>query len=46
MGTLGTIEDLDAYYEFGRELADSDVWPNWYPGDEFRAIRDESMRVK
>jgi Zn-dependent M28 family amino/carboxypeptidase len=25
----GPIEDLQAYYEFGRELADSDAWPDW-----------------
>jgi Zn-dependent M28 family amino/carboxypeptidase len=42
----GPIEDLDAHYEFGRELSDSDVWPNWYPDDEFRAIRDKSMGAK
>jgi Zn-dependent M28 family amino/carboxypeptidase len=42
----GPIEDLDAYYELGRELADSDVWPNWYPDDEFRAVRDKSMGAK
>ena len=42
----GPIEDLDAYYEFGRELADSEVWPNWYPDDEFRAVRDKSMTAK
>jgi Zn-dependent M28 family amino/carboxypeptidase len=39
----GPIEDLQAYYEFGRVLADSDAWPEWYPDDEFRAIRDKSL---
>lgn len=42
----GPIEDLQAYYEFGRELGDSDAWPDWYPDDEFSAIRDRSMRLK
>jgi hypothetical protein len=23
-------------------LADGSDWPNWYPDDEFRRIRDES----
>ena len=38
----GAIRDLQIYYEIGRELADGDSWPNWYEGDEFRAIRDRS----
>jgi Zn-dependent M28 family amino/carboxypeptidase len=38
----GAIRDLGIYYEIGRQLADSEAWPNWYPGDEFRAIRDRS----
>jgi Zn-dependent M28 family amino/carboxypeptidase len=38
----GAIRDLQIYYQIGRELAESDAWPNWYAGDEFRAIRDRS----
>jgi Zn-dependent M28 family amino/carboxypeptidase len=38
----GAIRDLQIYYMIGRELADSRDWPNWYPGDEFRAIRGRS----
>lgn len=38
----GIVEDVTLLYRLGRELADSDVWPNWHEGDEFRAIRDES----
>ncbi|HET9428102.1 MAG TPA: M28 family metallopeptidase [Allosphingosinicella sp.] len=38
----GAIRDLQIYYEIGRELADGEAWPNWYAGDEFRAIRDRS----
>jgi len=38
----GAVRDLEIYYEIGRELADSDAWPNWYEGDEFRAIRDRT----
>jgi Zn-dependent M28 family amino/carboxypeptidase len=38
----GAIRDLQIYYRIGRELAESDAWPNWYPGDEFRGIRDRS----
>jgi Zn-dependent M28 family amino/carboxypeptidase len=42
----GPIEDLDVYYEFGRELANSNAWPDWYLDDEFRPIRDRSMRLR
>jgi Zn-dependent M28 family amino/carboxypeptidase len=42
----GPIADLDVYYEFGQTLANSDTWPNWYKGNEFRAIRDKSMAQK
>jgi Zn-dependent M28 family amino/carboxypeptidase len=38
----GVVEDLRLFYRLGRTLADSSDWPNWYPDDEFRRIRDES----
>jgi len=38
----GAVQDLQTYYRIGRELANSDVWPNWYPTAEFKAIRDQS----
>lgn len=38
----GAIEDLELYYTIGRELADSEAWPNWYEDAEFRAARDAS----
>ncbi|HUJ03165.1 MAG TPA: M28 family metallopeptidase [Rhizomicrobium sp.] len=40
----GPVEDLKAYYEFANILANSDQWPNWYEGNEFRAARDKSMK--
>ncbi len=36
----GVVEDLEALYAVGRELADGDAWPNWYEGNPFRAVRD------
>jgi Zn-dependent M28 family amino/carboxypeptidase len=39
----GAIRDLEIYWLIGRDLADSTAWPNWYPGVEFRAIRDKSL---
>ena len=38
----GALADVGIYYRVGRELAMSGAWPNWLPGDEFRAIRDRS----
>ncbi|QOD90940.1 M28 family peptidase [Lysobacter sp. CW239] len=39
----GVVQDLQALYGVGRELAGSDQWPNWYPGNAFRAARDDMM---
>ena len=39
----GAVEDLSVYYQLGRRLADTPgLWPNWYPGAEFRGVRDRS----
>jgi Zn-dependent M28 family amino/carboxypeptidase len=38
----GAVEDLRIFYALGRQLADGANWPNWYPGAEFRAVRDKS----
>jgi Zn-dependent M28 family amino/carboxypeptidase len=38
----GPIQDLQALYTLGETLGNSDQWPNWYQGNEFRAIRDKS----
>jgi len=36
------VGDLSLFYGLGRRLAETEAWPNWYPQDEFRRIRDES----
>ncbi len=38
----GIMRELRLFYRIGRSLADSESWPNWYQGDEFRAARDAS----
>jgi Zn-dependent M28 family amino/carboxypeptidase len=38
----GALSDVGIYYRVGRALATTREWPNWLPGDEFRAIRDRS----
>ena len=41
----GVMADLQLFYRIGRMLAESESWPNWNEGDEFRAIRDESCQA-
>jgi Zn-dependent M28 family amino/carboxypeptidase len=40
----GTMQDLDTLYQVGRVLADGTTWPNWRPGNPFRAARDASRK--
>ena len=42
----GPVSDLDALHTLGDELVNSNKWPNWYDGNEFRAIRDKMMAGK
>ena len=42
----GINQDVRLLYRLGHMLADSKAWPNWYPTDEFRAIRDKSRAGK
>jgi Zn-dependent M28 family amino/carboxypeptidase len=38
----GMARDLGILYAVGRELAESNAWPNWSRDSEFRAARDQS----
>jgi Zn-dependent M28 family amino/carboxypeptidase len=38
----GAVEDLRLMFEVGLALADSDDWPAWVEGSEFRTVREES----
>lgn len=38
----GAIQDIEMYFRIGLEVADSEEWPEWYEGNEFRAIRESS----
>ncbi|MDX3773740.1 M28 family metallopeptidase [Chromatiaceae bacterium AAb-1] len=42
----GAQQDLFLYYHVGNELANSRSWPNWYNGNEFKAIRDSSASAR
>ncbi|HEY0504880.1 MAG TPA: M28 family metallopeptidase, partial [Lysobacter sp.] len=37
----GVIQDLDALYGVGRELAGSELWPTWYEGNAFRSAQQK-----
>lgn len=39
----GNVEDITALYTIGLEIAQSDDWPTWYPGNEFEAVRKQSL---
>jgi len=39
---LGMARDLGLLYTVGRNLADSNRWPNWDASSEFRAARDQT----
>ncbi len=39
----GAERDMKLMFKIGRDLADSDAWPNWNEKAEFRAIREAMM---
>ncbi len=42
----GMLNTLGILAEAGAEMAYGDVWPNWYEGNEFRALRDAQMATE
>lgn len=39
----GFVQSTVLMYDVARRVTDSQDWPNWYEGNEFRSIRDEMM---
>lgn len=39
----GFVQNAELLYGVGARLASMEGWPNWYDGNEFRAIRDASL---
>lgn len=39
----GAVEDLRMLFEVGWETAWAEEWPQWKPGTEFKAVREESL---
>jgi len=42
----GIVQATDIMLDMGYELANSEQWPNWYEGTEFRGLRDEMLDGK
>lgn len=38
----GMVQEVEVFYDLGRSLADSDQWPTWKQGAEFKAERDKT----
>ncbi len=39
----GFVQSTELMYDVARRVTDSDDWPNWYEGNEFRSVRDAMM---
>jgi len=39
----GVIQNVKAFYALGDRLANSDAWPAWKDGSEFKAVREKSL---
>lgn len=42
----GAVQDIAILYQIGHRLSQETTWPNWYEGNEFRAIRDASAAAR
>ena len=40
----GIEQSTEILFELGYGIANSEDWPNWYEGTEFRALRDEMLK--
>lgn len=40
----GIVQATDIMLDMGYDLANSEQWPNWYEGTEFRGLRDEMRK--
>jgi len=39
----GAVEDLQVFFAVGYRVAQADKYPEWKPGNEFRAMREQSL---
>ena len=40
----GIMQDMNAYFRIGVAISDSNDWPQWSEGNEFKAIREASQQ--
>lgn len=40
----GIVYTSQLFYELGQNISSTEEWPNWYEGNEFRALRDEMLK--
>lgn len=40
----GALEDMELLFNIGHTIANERTFPNWFEGNEFRSIRDESRK--
>lgn len=39
----GLVQDSELFYKVGTNLANSEIWPKWNDGSEFKAVREASL---
>ena len=39
----GLEQDIEVFFTVGLRIADSEIWPGWYEGNEFRPVREHSL---
>ncbi|MHB8284030.1 MAG: M28 family metallopeptidase [Caulobacteraceae bacterium] len=42
----GAAQDVDLLYDAGRKIADSDNWPTWNAGSEFKSVRAQTADAR
>ncbi len=42
----GAVQDIELFQAIVEDLGNSDRWPEWKPGSEFRAVRNASAEVR
>ncbi|MFN9781287.1 MAG: M28 family metallopeptidase [Alphaproteobacteria bacterium] len=42
----GPVQTMQTMHEVGGRIANSKMWPKWYRGNEFRSIRERSLRSR
>ncbi len=40
----GMQQDLQLFFNIGWDITNTNDWPKWYPGNEFKAIREQSRQ--